>query len=124
MLDTIHQNDSVENRKYHDKIWREQINLVAENAVVSNVFSWLLALVIAVMLWSHHSHDLIIGWLSIMSLIAGVRIVISVVEHRSRGNDQLHKPVAILFLGGILITAFGWGVAAYTLFPSQPAELQ
>lgn len=124
MLDTLHQNDSVDNSKYHEKIWREQINLVAENAVVSNVFSWLLALVIAVMLWSHHSHDLIIGWLSIMSLIAGLRIVITVVEHRSRGNDQLHKPVAILFLGGILITAFGWGVAAYTLFPSQPAELQ
>ena len=124
MLNLLNKNDSLEKRKYHDQIWREKINLMSENARPSNVFSFLLALVISWMLWPHDRHQLIICWITTMTLIAGIRIVIAVYERRSEINGKSHKFASRLFLTSILMTAVGWGVAGYTLFPLRPAELQ
>lgn len=124
MFDSFNQNDPVESSKYHDKIWREQINLVAENAVLSNAFSLFLALIITWMLWPQDNHELITGWFLIMTLIAGVRIGMTVFERKSRDSEHWHNIISHLFLASILLTAVGWGVAAFTLFPRHQAELQ
>jgi signal transduction histidine kinase/ActR/RegA family two-component response regulator len=124
MLDFLNQNDSVEKSKNSAKIWREQINLVAENAMLSNVFSLLLALVISWMLWPYASHHLIAIWIISMVLVSVLRIGTTLLERRYRQNEHLHNVIYRVFLGSILLTAAGWGMAAYFLFPLQPPEIQ
>lgn len=124
MLDFLNQNDSVEKSKNSAKIWREQINLVAENAMLSNVFSLLLALVISWMLWPYASHRLIAIWIISMVLVSVLRIGTTLLERRYRQNEHLHNVIYRVFLGSILLTAAGWGMAAYFLFPLQPPEIQ
>ena len=124
MLDFLNQTDEAQKSKHQDKIWREQINLVAENALLSNTFSFLLALVLFRMLWPHLQHELIVGWFLGMTVIAGLRIGITLLEHRFRGHETWQKITARLFLASILVTAAGWGFAAYVLFPEQQVELQ
>jgi signal transduction histidine kinase/ActR/RegA family two-component response regulator len=124
MLDTLQQQDTSEKSKHQNKIWREQIHLVAENALVSNVFSFVLALVISWVLWPYLDHSVIIGWFVGMTLIAGFRIGMMMLEHRYRNHERLQKITSNIFLASIILTAAGWGLAAYLLFPAEPAELQ
>lgn len=124
MLDFLNQNDFIEKNKHHDKIWREQINMVAENAVLSNAFSLLLALVISWMLWPYASHGLVASWFIGMTIVAGARVVMTRVERRFHENEQLQKFITRIFLVSILLTAAGWGVGAFVLFPMRPPELQ
>lgn len=124
MLDFLNQPDCIEKSKHRDKIWREQINLVAENAMLSNVFSLLLAVVISWMLWPYANHGLVVGWFLGMTVIAALRVGMTLLERRYRDNDLLQLRYSRVFLASILLTAAGWGAAAYLLFPMQPAELQ
>lgn len=124
MLEFLNPNDVVEKSKHHDKIWREQINLVAENAMVSNAFSLLLALVISWMLWPYSNHSLVAGWFAGMTVVALLRVGMIVLERRFREHNRWQKIISSLFLASILLTSAGWGVAAYVLFPLQPPELQ
>jgi signal transduction histidine kinase/ActR/RegA family two-component response regulator len=124
MLDFLNKNDSLEKSKYHDQIWREKINLMSENARLSNVFSLLLALVISWVLWPYASHSLIAGWLIGMVIVAGLRVVIALVERRLREDERWQIISARIFLASIFLTAIGWGMAAYLLFPVRPPELQ
>ena len=124
MPDSLTQNDVTEKSKHQDKIWREQINLVAENALLSNIFSFLLASFISWMLWPYLTHGLIISWFSGMTIIAGFRIGMTLLERRFRGNERLEKLSSKIFLASILLTAAGWGLAAFLMFPVNSAELQ
>jgi signal transduction histidine kinase len=124
MLDFLSKNDSLEKSKYHDQIWREQINLVSENAMFSNVFSLLLALVISWLLWPYASHSLIAAWFIGMVIVAALRVVMTLVERRLREDERWQIISARIFLASIFLTAIGWGIAAYLLFPVQPPELQ
>jgi len=124
MLNFFNKNDSPEKSKYHDQIWREQINLVSENAMLSNVFSLLLALVISWLLWPYASHTLIAVWFIGMAIVAGLRGGITLVERHLREDERWQIISARIFLASIFLTAIGWGMAAYLLFPVQPPELQ
>ncbi len=100
------------------KIWREQVRLVSENAMMSNLASLVLAYILVLALWRDQSQSLLLGWVGFMSLVAVVRIVLSWRMSQSPSESQQRDVLSRWFLGGILVSAAGWGMAALTLYPT------
>ncbi|MCW8933133.1 MAG: ATP-binding protein [Gammaproteobacteria bacterium] len=116
MPGSIDKDDLFDKSKNRDKIWREQIRLVEKNAVLSNIVSQILAIFLAIILWPDVSHSLIIFWLVFMSLMTLVRVVMSYIQ-KDKDNALVYDIFGKWYLVAILLTAFGWGMAGFLLFP-------
>ncbi|MCW9046805.1 MAG: ATP-binding protein [Gammaproteobacteria bacterium] len=114
MPGSINKDNLFDKTKNRDKIWREQIRLVEKNAVLSNIVSQVLAILLAIVLWRDISHSLIIVWLVYMTLTTLVRVVMSYFQ---KDNALIYDIFGKWYLIAILLTAFGWGMAGYLLFP-------
>jgi len=121
MLNFLAQDDTIEKSRNRKKIWREQILLVAENAGISNVMSFLLALILAYALWPGVDHDRIQRWLIYMALVTGIRMVMVLLSKNTERETRRQQQFDIAYLLLILSTACGWGAAAYWLFPPDPS---
>ena len=117
MLNFLFQDESLDKSKNLKKIRREQVMLVSENANVSNVISFALAIVLSLALWSVVDHFLLSWWLLYMGLIFFARLVMFIIDKKQRLQDDLDDTFDIGYLMLILLTGFGWGMAAYFLFP-------
>ncbi|VAW55149.1 BarA sensory histidine kinase (= VarS = GacS) [hydrothermal vent metagenome] len=110
----------IEKSKYQDKIWREQIRQVEQNANASNIASFVLAVLVTCVL-QHEAHDLILPWMTYMLLTTLVRMFMSY-KKRDHEDGLIHDVFGHWYFFAILLTAFGWGMAGYFLFPSEPFQ--
>jgi len=127
MPEVMNQAESFSDRKNDDKIWREQIKRVEQNAVLSNVISLFVAILLALVLWRDVSHDLVVSWMAYMVLITLIRFAMDYRQrkrqsHNELASDALNKKFANCYLVAILLTALGWGMVGYFLFPIEPAQ--
>jgi len=111
----------LENSKDRDKIWREQVRLVENNASLSNVVSLFVAILLALVLWPEGSHSLIISWIVYMALTTCVRAIMSYYKKNDE-NSLIYDVFGKWYLIAILMTAIGWGVGGYLLFPLNPVH--
>jgi len=122
MLKIFSQNNDKAKGKNSNKIWHEQVKLVAENAAVSNVVSLVLALLLALVLWEEMPFTVMIGWLGYMTLVATLRVIMAYLEKIKHVSDEHHDLYSRWYLISILFAAAGWGVAAYLLFPANHVD--
>jgi len=121
MLENIGDVELLENSKDRDKIWREQVRLVENNASLSNIVSLVVAIFLALVLWPEGSHNLIVVWLVYMSLVTSVRVIMSYYQ-KDDENSLIYDVFGKWYLIAILMTAIGWGVGGFLLFPSNPVH--
>lgn len=122
MLEPLSQAELKKETKSHNKIWREQIRLVEKNAVLSNVVSLAVSIAMASVLWSETERYLIGSWLAFMISLSFIRFTMDITLHRSDTNELVQDVFGRWYLFAILLTATGWGVSGYLLFPSDPAK--
>lgn len=119
-------------------IWYEQIRLVDRNARLSNYVSLLVALFVTYTFWGNESPTLMLGWLGFMTLLTVLRLVMSVAldqtdKHRpsvtqgestgaSQAVEGIRSNIYRLYTSAIVLTAAGWGAAAYLMFPEDPLQ--
>lgn len=122
MLKIFSQNSEIVKSKNSNKIWNEQVKLVAKNAAISNVVSLIFAVLLASILWEDMPFMVMVSWLIYMTVIAGLRMVMSYLEKLKNVSDEKHDLFSRWYLISILFAAAGWGVAAYLLFPVRPVD--
>jgi len=116
MLGISKNSEQLKNNKHRKKIWCEQIRLVEENAIISNYVSVIIAIMLAVLLWSKQSHDVIAIWLGIMVLLSVLRSFASM-SLAKRGDSEVDSKLFYRFyLLAILMTGAGWGATGYFMF--------
>jgi len=107
-----------------DKVWHAQIKRVEQNASLSNIVSLVVAILLALVLWRDESQNLITPWLVYMLVVSVMRIVAGFQQKKENKNEVINNFVANCYLFSIILTAFGWGLAGYFLFPvSAPQQL-
>ncbi len=119
MLKFLTQDENLEKSKNRQKIWREQVTLVADNSRMSNIMSLLLALIFCAIIWESVEHALIYYWFAFMTLIAALRIWLGHRRKLENLDSQKQDSLDAWYLSFILLTAAGWGAASYFLFPSE-----
>jgi len=122
MLGISKNSEQLENNKHREKIWCEQLRLVEENAVVSNYVSLVISILLAVLLWSKQSHDLIVTWLGFMLLLSVCRGFMSMRFARQGANGIDNKLLYRFYLLAILMTGAGWGLTGYFMFSDEPVQ--
>ena len=115
MLGMIEEKELLNNSKDHNKIWREQIRHVEENAVLSNIVSLVVVILLALVLWRDESHSLIISWVVYMALITFIRIIMAYIGKSGDSSKLVYDFFGNWYLCAILLTSFGWGMAGYLL---------
>lgn len=119
-------------------IWYEQMRLIDRNARLSNYASLLVALFVSYTFWENQSPVLMLGWLGFMTLLTVLRVVMSVAldhsdPHRrslkqgesagvSQAAEGTRANIYKLYMSAIVLTAAGWGTAAYLMFPGDPLQ--
>jgi len=122
MLGVMDEAELLENSKDREKILREQMRLVEQNAVLSNIVSVVVAMLLSLVLWRDESQSLIMSWMGYMILIAIVRVVMGYMHRSENTNELVHDVFGRWHLIAILLTALGWGMAGYFLFPVDPIQ--
>ncbi len=122
MLVLMEDEKFLENAKNRDKVWSEQINRVEQNAALSNVVSLVVAFLLSLVLWVDGQQQIIMSWLAYMALITLLRIILGYMQKTQAANLQLSKGFIRLYLSAVLLTALGWGLAGFFLFPVSPAQ--
>lgn len=122
MLDFFTHDKNVEKSKNRQKIWREQIKLVTDNAALSNIMSWVLAIVLAFAIWNEQNASVTVAWIAYMSTIAVFRIALTILDKKKTFSEHALDIFNNWFLVAILLSAVGWGGAAYLLFPVPPEQ--
>ncbi|RDH82565.1 MAG: hypothetical protein DIZ80_09780 [endosymbiont of Galathealinum brachiosum] len=122
MLGMIDEKELLDNSKNHDKIWREQIRLVEDNAVLSNIVSLVVAILLTLVLWRNEFHSLLVSWISYMTLITFIRVIMGYMRKNGDSSKLAHDVFGRWYLIAILSTAFGWGMAGYLLYPVDPSQ--
>lgn len=122
-------------------IWYEQMRLIDRNARLSNYVSLLVALFVVYTFWGNQSKALMLGWFGFMALLSLTRVVLSISLDRSgleakpdqAGTTAAYGPgdqhadntltaMYKLYMSAIVLTAAGWGAAAFFLFPENPQQ--
>lgn len=119
------QDKSVELEKdtdHHEKIWREQIRLVEKNAVLSNLVSLVVAIAVASVLWGSEGKNVLTSWLIYMVAISVLRASMDYINHRNDASDLVQDIFGHWYIVAIVLTAAGWGVSGYLLFPEESAK--
>ena len=109
-------------KESHKKIWREQIRLVEKNAVLSNLVSVVVATALAVVFWKEDNNQILTYWLSFMIGISLIRLLMEVVQRRNSASDLVLDVFGIWYVVAIVMTAAGWGLSGYLLFPVEPEK--
>jgi len=122
MLGVMDEAELLQNSKDREKILREQMRLVEQNAVLSNIVSLVVAMLLSLVLWRDESQSLIMSWMGYMFLIAIARIVMGYMHRSENTNELVHDVFGRWHLIAILLTALGWGMAGYFLFPVDPVQ--
>jgi len=123
MLGQLDEAELLSKSSNSDKIWREQIQRVEQNAGLSNVISLVVAILLALVLWSKGPKILISAWVGYMVLITAIRYMLGYWQKKQSSQDKSkYERAARCYLVAILLTAFGWGMAGYALFPNVPAQ--
>jgi len=129
MLGQLREDELISDSNSSDKIWREQLLRVEKNAALSNVISFIIATLLALVLWRGESDELVIPWMAYMLVITVIRLVM---DYRLRYLDHsklairknCKKGMVCFYLMAILLTALGWGMVGYFLFPEEsPKQL-
>ena len=121
MLDIFGEKE-VDNQKTRDKIWREQVHLVSQNAAVSNRFSMVLVCILCFILVNNENRSFLTGWVVYMAAIAVFRAVVLYMNSRHTHDPASNKLYGRWVVISILLTATGWGLASYYLFPHDPVD--
>ena len=116
MFDFLIYDSQTRNSKHQQKIWQAQINYVLDNARLSNIISLLLAFIVAFVLWND-APQMVGAWLAYLLVVSVLRMLLGSVIKRQ--GKQGRNAICFLFIGSILLTAAGWGAAAYWLFPDD-----
>ena len=116
MFDFLIYDSQTRNSKHQQKIWQAQINYVLDNARLSNIISLLLAFIVAFVLWND-APQMVGAWLAYLLVVSVLRMLLGSVIKRQ--GKQGSNAICFLFIGSILLTAAGWGAAAYWLFPDD-----
>lgn len=124
-LNTTDSTVSTADRK--QAIWYEQMQLINQNARLSNYAGLIVAVFVAYTFRNNQSANLILGWLGFMLVLTIARVLLSIQMDRAEPHSQMienrlpnfHR----LYVGAIVLTAAGWGAAAYLLFPEDPLQL-
>ncbi len=124
MTDLYSEDAQLESRDHQKKIWREQVRRVESNASLSNIVSAAVACILAILLWDHVDNETLKGWLSFMLLVALVRFAMSTLPSRSGDKELVIDLVGPWYIVAIVMTAAGWGVCGYLLFPEDMAVQQ
>ncbi len=118
--------NSVNNADRQQAIWHEQMQLIDQNARLSNYVSLLVAVFVAYTFWGNQSENLLLGWLGFMAVLTLARVVMSVKMDKSAVDRQMTENKQSnfypLYMASIILTAAGWGAAAYLLFPEDPLQ--
>lgn len=118
--------NSVNSADRQQAIWHEQMWLINQNARLSNYVSLLVALFVTYTFWGNQSENLLLGWLGFMAVVTLARVVMSVKMDKSAVDNQMVENKQSIFyqlyMGAIILTAAGWGAAAYLLFPEDPLQ--
>ncbi len=118
--------NAINTTDHQQAIWYEQVRLIDRNARLSNYVSLLVAVFVAYTFWGNQSASLILGWLGFMVLLTMLRVMMSVKIDRSGLDSQmeLNRQSALyrVYMVAIILTAAGWGAAAYLLFPEDPLQ--
>ncbi|TNF35185.1 MAG: response regulator [Gammaproteobacteria bacterium] len=122
MLDFLAQDDAVENSKNRNKIWHEQVKFVAHSAVLSNVLSYALVVLVTAVLWDDVDNQLLAFWFVIMSIIALARYGVGMYFSKQDYAEKIHPLFRNAYLPLVLLTAAGWGVGGFLLFPEKPVQ--
>lgn len=122
MLEQLTEVELTKEIKSHNKIWREQVRLVEKNAVLSNAVSLVVAIAMASVLWSETEQYLIGFWLVFMICISIIRLIMDIIRNKADANELVESIFGRWYLFAIILTATGWGVSGYLLFPSDPAK--
>ncbi len=110
-----------ESSKNKHKIWREQVRLVEVNAVLSNIVSLVVAMLLAFVLWRSEPHGLIMLWAAYMIAVSAIRAAMDYMQSSRVSDELVHDVFGRWYLLFILLTATGWGMAGYFLFPVEPS---
>ncbi len=116
MFDFLIYDSQTRNSKHQQKIWQAQINYVLDNARLSNIISLLLAFIVAFVLWND-APQMVGAWLAYLLVVSVLRMLLGSVIKRQ--GKQGRNAICFSFIGSILLTAAGWGAAAYWLFPDD-----
>jgi len=122
MLGLTEENTQQESGAHREKIRREQIRRVEQNAELSNIASMILAMLLAYVLWEDAPAEVISVWLAYMLVVSLVRIAMPIIQKRLEARELVYDVFGQWYLGSILMTAAGWGASGYLLFPEAPAQ--
>ncbi len=124
MLGLSEDNSQLENSVHREKIWREQIKRVEQNASLSNLVSLAVALLLAILLWRNSADNNILYWLGYMALISLVRVMMQFVHSRNKSRELAYDIFGYWYVAAIVMTAVGWGACGLLLFPEDHAANQ
>lgn len=124
MLGLSEDTSQLERSVHREKIWREQIKRVEQNASLSNLVSLAVAVLLAILLWRNSSSDIVLYWLAYMALISTVRILMQYIYSRDESHELVYDIFGYWYLAAILLTAVGWGACGLLLFPEDHAANQ
>jgi len=122
MLGISEDSDQIEKSKHREKIWREQIHLVDQNAVISNYVSIVIAVALAYLLWPKQSHEAITVWLGFMVAVSAIRAIMSAEFARKKDESPEKKSFYRWYLLAIVLTGAGWGASGYLFFNDDPVQ--
>jgi len=118
--------NSVNTADRQQAIWHEQMQLIHQNARLSNYVSLLVALYVVYTFWGNQSASMMSAWLGFMTLLTLARVVMSMKIDRPDSDSRMVESRQLklyrLYVSAIILTAAGWGVAAYLLFPEDPLQ--
>ncbi len=120
MDDTIKSEDNI----HQEKIWREQVRRVEQNASLSNIVSLVVSLVVAFILWGDVSHGLLIAWLVYMVTVSCLRHAMTLLQQKSMEYELVYDRFGNAYLASIILTAAGWGSCGFLLFPADASAHQ
>ncbi|MBK9364395.1 MAG: PAS-domain containing protein [Rubrivivax sp.] len=101
----------------------ERLRLYERNVRLAAAGQWLGALLLAAVLWQAVAPARLLGWLAVLSLVLGLRLLLWW-RHRLRGaDDRVAERLALIRTlaigcGGV------WGAAGVLLFPANEPQLQ
>ncbi|HED34574.1 MAG TPA: response regulator [Gammaproteobacteria bacterium] len=111
-----------EDSSNNGKIWREQVRRVEKNAVLSNIISIIVTILLGILLWKNEPHRLLIAWLSYMGTVSCLWMLMDYMRARNSPSFIKTQTASYFYQFLILISAAGWGASGYFLFPVDLVE--
>ncbi len=119
MLGLIDNKANTENSVHHEQIWREQVKRVELNAYLSNIISLVLAIITSFLLAGSVSGSLLTGWLVFMLVVSAARMAMTMIKKRNASVELEYDLFGPWSIVAIVLTAAGWGVSGFLLFPAE-----